>query len=275
MIVVASSDFERGEDSRTWSPDVREAVRIGAVDAFDVSGWSREEACRDYLDHGDIYIQDRSVLLGVARSFLARFLGDCRRARVLDLGCGDGTLGEALKDRNPSISLIAADGSADMIAAARRRLARWPDVEYEAISFDAVLRGATPWSALDLVASSFAIHHADGRERPALFRRIREMLAPGGYLLNVDILRPESPLHEAWYDELWREWIRARQERIAPGRDFSSVPEDARKKPENHYETLSNQLTGLREAGFVEVECHYRRGLFGVYSGRRPVDRGG
>jgi tRNA (cmo5U34)-methyltransferase len=52
--------------------------------------------------------------------------------------------------------------------------------------------------------------------------------------------------------------------------DLSSTPEDARKKPENQYETLADQLRWLEEAGFTEVECHYRRGLFGIYSGRKP-----
>jgi len=239
---------------------------------FESSGWALEAASRDYRERADIYIQDRRVLLATAAGFLRRFVSGPPGRRVLDLGCGDGALGETLKAADPSISLTLVDGSADMLEAARRRLSRWPDPRFRRMTFDEMLRGDPPWTSLDLVASSFAIHHLPTGGKEPFFRRIGEMLAPGGRFLNLDILRPVAAAHEAWYDEIWREWIVAAQRLHAPGEDLSSTPEDARRKPENRYETLEDQLEWLRQSGFVEVECHYRSGLFGAYSGRRPPD---
>lgn len=240
---------------------------------FEDTEWSREEGVRDYLDHAEIYVQDRRMLLGVLRSFYRTFVSPGAARRVVDLGCGDGILGEALKSLDPSIPLTAVDGSEEMLTAARRRLGRWGDVEYVARTFQEILRDGLPIpppGEVGLVASSFAIHHLAPPEKKPFFGRILEMLAPGGHLLNIDIVRPRSPRHEAWYDEMWREWIRRRQGELNVAEDFSHTPEDARKKPENRYETLADQLRWLEEAGFTEVECHYRRGLFGVYSGRKP-----
>ncbi len=237
---------------------------------FEESGWDREDGCREYLENADIYIQDRRALLDVLRSFYRAFVGPESPRKVLDLGCGDGVIGEALKSLDPSIALTAVDGSEDMIVAAKSRLARWEDVECSVKTFQDILRGSLPWRSMGFIVSSFAIHHLAPDEKKALFRRVLEMLVPGGHFLNVDVVRPRCSRHEEWYDELWREWIVTKQREIASGQDFSNVPEEARKKPENRYEKLEDQLLWLEEAGFVEVECHYRRGLFGVYGGRRP-----
>ena len=49
------------------------------------------------------------------------------------------------------------------------------------------------------------------------------------------------------------------------------MPDEARAKDENHYDALAGQLDALVQAGFAEVECHYRYGLFSVYGGQRPA----
>lgn len=54
-----------------------------------------------------------------------------------------------------------------------------------------------------------------------------------------------------------------------PGETFIDVPQVVRERSGNHYESLEAQLEGLVEAGFCEVACHYRYGLFGIYSGRK------
>src|SRR3954452_23138337 len=51
--------------------------------------------------------------------------------RVLDAGCGSGRVTELLADRLPRGSVVALDGSASMVEAARERLTRFGDrIEY-------------------------------------------------------------------------------------------------------------------------------------------------
>jgi 2-polyprenyl-3-methyl-5-hydroxy-6-metoxy-1,4-benzoquinol methylase len=50
-------------------------------------------------------------------------LADTRRARVLDAGCGDGLLAEAIARRNPTWRIVGLDASPTMLTQARARLA--------------------------------------------------------------------------------------------------------------------------------------------------------
>src|SRR5262245_50804839 len=126
---------------------------------FEESGWSREEGVRDYLDHAEIYVQDRRMLLDTLRSFYRTFVRPGGARHVVDLGSGDGVLAEALKSMDPTIPLTAVDGSPEMLAAARARLGKWGDVEYVVRTFQEILRDGLsigPAGRVGLVASSFA-----------------------------------------------------------------------------------------------------------------------
>lgn len=87
--------------------------------------------------------------------------------RILDLGCGDGTLTVALVDAGATV--VGVDASADMIAAARARGLDAHVADGEALAFDA---------AFDAVFSNAALHWMlDGA---AVARGVFAALKPGG-----------------------------------------------------------------------------------------------
>jgi len=237
---------------------------------FNASTWTQAENCQHYRDTADHYIVERQTLLRILASFHSRFLGVGRSHRVLDLGCGDGILGATVLAVDPSIRLIEVDGSEEMLAAARRRLAGHPQAEYCQRTFQEIITSGPPWTGLDLVVSAFAVHHLEHPEKLELFRKIFAMLRAGGCFINLDVVRPDSAAYEDWFYELWAEWIAERQQRLRLAQDFSRVPAEGRNRPENKYELLGAQLQMLREAGFADVDCFYRYGLFGIYGGRKP-----
>jgi SAM-dependent methyltransferase len=98
------------------------------------------------------------------------------RARVLDLGCGNGVpVARALVDAGHDI--VGVDASRAQVDLARRNVpgldlirADALDVEFAPASFDAV-------------ASTFVFGHIPRAEQPVLLDRIRRWLRPGGLLL--------------------------------------------------------------------------------------------
>lgn len=92
---------------------------------------------------------------------------------AVDLGCGPGNSTEVLAARFPAAAIIGVDSSADMIAAARKRL---PRVRFELADIGA-------WSApgpFDVILSNAVLHWVPDHDR--LLPKLLGRLAPGGSL---------------------------------------------------------------------------------------------
>jgi tRNA (cmo5U34)-methyltransferase len=247
-------------------------------DSFHDSGWGDADYDREYRDGSDVFIQERDTLLRIVASFFRTFVASKRRIsaepiRILDLGCGDGVLAETLCAEaariDVAVDFTVTDGSAEMLDAARVRLAAQPISAFHRATFEEIIAGEFQPAPFDLIVSSFAIHHLETAQKAALFERLLSLLSPGGYFLNTDVVLADSIAYTEWYFTLWREWIARRQRRLGLSEDFTGVPDEARAKDENHYDPLNGQLEDLSRAGFTEVACHYRYGLFAVFGAQR------
>jgi trans-aconitate 2-methyltransferase len=147
--------------------------------------------------------------------------------RVLDAGCGSGRVTELLAERLPRGRVVALDGSAAMIEAARARLARFGDrIEYVVADLGAPL----PIGPVDAVLSTATFHWVPDHD--ALFRNLATALRPGGPLVaqcggadNIaSIQRVLAGLGDGWL-----------------GAVYFASPQDTTRR--------------LVAAGFTEVEC--------------------
>jgi trans-aconitate 2-methyltransferase len=99
--------------------------------------------------------------------------------RVLDAGCGTGRVTELLATRLPRGHVIALDGSAAMIAAARERLAPFGDrIEYIMADLGRPLPLDEP---VDAILSTATFHWV--LDHDALFANLAAVLRPGGLLV--------------------------------------------------------------------------------------------
>ena len=73
-----------------------------------------------------------------------------------------------------------------MLEHARRDV---PSADFRA----ARLQDPLPDGRFDLVFSALAVHHLDGPEKADLFRRVAEVLPPGGRFVLGDVIVPEDP----------------------------------------------------------------------------------
>jgi trans-aconitate 2-methyltransferase len=96
-----------------------------------------------------------------------------RPRRCVDLGCGPGNSTELLVRRFPEAEVTGLDSSADMVAAARRRL---PAVRFE----EADLATWTTSERFDLIFANAVLQWLPSHA--ALLPRLASQLAPGGWL---------------------------------------------------------------------------------------------
>src|SRR5437588_6413980 len=181
-------------------------------------------------------------------------------AHVLDLGGGTGALSSAVLDGLPGARVTVLDVDPDMVAEARQRLANFGDrVAFQQGSF------LDPLPVADAVVASLALHHVHDLEtKTALYRAIRDALSPGGVLLNLDAAVTEGPrLNGLVFGRMAAAMGEHGIDDTEARRHFAAWAE------EDRYFSLDAELHALREAGFEEVECFWRRGLSAVTCGLR------
>jgi tRNA (cmo5U34)-methyltransferase len=242
---------------------------------FEKSNWAKPGFSQGYRDNADIFIVNRKRMLAILQSFYVNFVKIGKQKTMLDLGCGDGIVTAAIADIDPSISATLVDGSSDMLKRAEEQLAELKNVRFVLASFEHLLREDSTGGLYDLIASSLAIHHLTFADKTTLIRYAYEHLKPGGYFVNIDVvLAPSDPL-EQWYLILWREWIRERKRSLGleEGR-FEDVIEGYKDNKDNKPDTLSRQIDALRSAGFKDVDCYYKYGIFTIFGGKKQADAG-
>ena len=143
-------------------------------------------------------------------------LGDLRGRRVLDVGCGPGTiLGQLM--RAYGVDAVGIDASPQMIEAARREtpetqefhVARAEQLPFDDATFDAAL-------------ARWVVHHVD---RPRAFGEILRVLRPGGRLV-ITTTDPDA-VHTHWMTPFFPSLVSIERGRFPSGEALTGELESA------------------------------------------------
>jgi tRNA (cmo5U34)-methyltransferase len=114
---------------------------------------------------------------------LAETTADVAASSILDLGSGTGVTAAHVVRHHPDATLTGVDASDEMLCHAREAL---PGATFVA----GRLEDPLPAGPFDLVVSAFAVHHLTGRSKADLFRRVAQVLRPGGRFVLCDVVVP-------------------------------------------------------------------------------------
>jgi tRNA (cmo5U34)-methyltransferase len=247
---------------------------------FEKSEWSEEKHAKNFLENADAYVIERKRLFEVLKSFYRQFIGNKthKHIKVLDLGCGSGALTQELLKIDQEIEATLVDGSSVMLNNARKQLKSYHNLIFIHKTFQELLENGLDGDFLsadfDFIVSSLAIHHLHTEEKKSLFHYIYHHLDPGGYFLNIETVKAPTDELKSWYLVLWREWIKENETKMRMGDDklinkqsFQYLPQQYQNNPDNHPDTLEKQINLLKSAGFKNVDCYYKYGIFSIYGG--------
>lgn len=127
-----------------------------------------------------------STLLGVRR-FHRRLLEQAdisAGSRVLEVGCGTGSLSILAQRLNPAADVTAIDPDPKALARARRKAQRSRVV----VRFDLAYAEQLPFpdASFDRVLSALMLHHLDSHAKVPALREVCRVLKPGGSLHLAD-----------------------------------------------------------------------------------------
>jgi len=112
--------------------------------------------------------------------------------RILDLGCGTGTLAIMIKRRQAEAEVVGLDGDPEILERARAK------AESAALQmrFDHGLSTELPYedASFDLVSSTLMLHHLSTEAKLQTAAEVARVLRPGGELHVADYGRPADPL---------------------------------------------------------------------------------
>jgi ubiquinone/menaquinone biosynthesis C-methylase UbiE len=125
-----------------------------------------------------------------ARRALLEQMALMQGMRVLDVGCGTGTLDVAIKRLYPDVVLTGIDPDPKALARARRKAGR----SRLTIQFDQGFGDELPYATatFDRVFSSFMFHHLPQDVKGKTLRSVRQVLKHGGEFHMMDFEGPED-----------------------------------------------------------------------------------
>jgi tRNA (cmo5U34)-methyltransferase len=135
----------------------------------------------------DTYLDEMLAEIPVFQEFqdrLAEATEGAEAESILELGIGTGETTRRVLARHPGARLTAIDSSPEMLERARSSYA---DADLRLSRLEDPL----PEGPFDLVFSALAVHHLDGAGKRDLFRRVAEIVKPGGRFVLADVVVPE------------------------------------------------------------------------------------
>jgi ubiquinone/menaquinone biosynthesis C-methylase UbiE len=141
-------------------------------------------------------------LLGIdsVRRLLLKQAAVRSRNRVLDMGCGTGTMAILIKRLHPDTDVIGLDPDPRALARARRKAER----ARLSILFDQGFSDKLPYpdASFDRVFSSFMFHHLRADDRTTTLNEVWRVLKPGGSFHLVDFDGSDEYAH-GWLTRLF------------------------------------------------------------------------
>jgi ubiquinone/menaquinone biosynthesis C-methylase UbiE len=213
--------------------------------------WGSQQYDQDWVSKDSQRAAEREAQFNATLRWMSVMVGE--RARVMDLGCGPGTLAEKLLGAFPEMQVICSDGSDEMLKLARQRLASYGDrASYVQADF-----GSANWSAnlpgeFDAVVSARAIHNLRTLKLIGpVYQAIYSLLKVGGVFLNVERVNFATPALRQYF------------------RDLQIKTRGHAAKMDGAAPSLAQQFSLLRRAGFADIDCFWRETNTAIVGGFR------
>jgi len=179
--------------------------------------------------------------------------------KMMDLGCGTGTISQRVKDSYPDVRITCLDISKKMLQMAECKLggdACYQEGNFEEYEFT---------ERFDLIVSSLALHHLETEEKLRNFYgKIYTALTPGGFFINVDVVLGSDPKLQETYMKKWVEFM---EKNMDPAAVRSKVLVDY--YAEDRPVRLTQHIKLLGDCGFGCVDVLYKVYNFAVIAAKK------
>jgi len=182
--------------------------------------------------------------------------------KILDIGCGTGTLAGIIKRQFPLSRITCVDFAKNMIEVAKIKLNEFKnDIDFFVGDFNKY----KPDEKYDVIVSCFALHHiATDEKKVQLYKNIFNSLNNNGIFITADIVLGANNHIENLNFKKWKEFLNKHfsQEII----ENELLP---KYQADDNPSTLFNHYKWLNNTGFEEIETVWKSYNFVIFGGRK------
>jgi ubiquinone/menaquinone biosynthesis C-methylase UbiE len=226
-----------------------------SIAAYDVS-----ERVERYDADMELMHPNRSKMVQVALEVLP--FPKTAPLRAIDFGIGTGYFSERFLNHFPNSRLLGIDGAQAMIELAKERLTPLTSrVEFVIGDFRKLQELVPEAGTVDVVFSAYALHHLSRSDKETVLRRVVELLVPGGWFVNADLIVADSPELESRLQQIRIAGIVERaggaDSRFANSALTRQFLADLESKEADQPLTLAEDLELLRSSGLKNVSAFW------------------
>ena len=179
--------------------------------------------------------------------------------KVLDLGCGTGTITQSLKKKFKNAEITCLDLAENMIEMAKIKLNEYNDIDYITGDF---YHFNFP-EKYDVIVSSLALHHlVTDNDKIEFYKKIYDSLSGNGVFFNADVVLGSNDYLQRLYLEKWKEFMNLRVSMEEIEEKWIPTAEE-----EDNPSKLVDQLKWLHDIGFKDVDVIWKYYGGAVYGG--------
>jgi tRNA (cmo5U34)-methyltransferase len=222
-----------------------------SIAAYDIS-----QRVKTYDGDMELMHPNRSKMVDVAIQVLP--FPRTAALRAIELGIGTGYFTERFLSHFPNSHVLGVDGAQAMVELAKARLKSLASRVEFIIGDFRHLRQLVPGSGtVDVVFSAYALHHLGRPDKQKVLTEVIELLVPGGWFINADLIVADSPELESRLQKLRVAGIveraRGADSRFADSALTRQFLADLEKSECDQPLTLTEDLALLRSAGLKNV----------------------
>src|SRR5438046_8445519 len=167
-----------------------------SIAAYDVS-----QRVKTYDADMELMHPNRSKMIQVAIEVLP--FPKTAALRAIDLGIGTGYFTKQFLSHFPNSQVLGIDGAQAMVELAKARLTSLASrVEFVIGDFRNLQQLAPGAGTAEVVFSAYALHHLSRPDKERVLRAVVELLVPGGWFINADLIVADSPELESRLQEI-------------------------------------------------------------------------
>lgn len=211
------------------------------------------------LDTGQLTTIDAKISLELITEAAKRIFP--KAENLLDIGCGGGNYTLKMLTKIPNLNCTLVDLSRPMLNKAFERVSKKTDKRVEIIQGD-IREVSLDKNQFDIILAGAVLHHLrDYQDWEATFKKIFDLLKPGGCLMISDLITQDTDMLNEYTWERYGDYLED-----LGGKDYRKKVLDYVAK-EDSPRSMNYQLDLMKKVGFQKVEILHKNMCFGAFGG--------